>query len=61
MDHFTCQHVVGIAVRTLTVNYTEIVVHVHAVDTRPTLPLPQLEGLGTRLVKGFKSEGSIVC
>ena len=30
------------------VNYTEIVGHTHAVDTRPSLP-PPLEGLGTRL------------
>ena len=40
VDHFTCQHVVGIGVRTLTVNYTEIVAHAHTVDTRPSLSSP---------------------
>ena len=34
---------------TFTVKYTENVAHVHAVDTRPSPPSPQSEGLGTRL------------
>ena len=38
---------------TFTVNYMENVAHAHPVDTRPSLPLPlpQSEGLGTRLIK----------
>ena len=35
---------------TFTVKYTENVAHAHAVDTRPSPPSPQSEGLGTRLV-----------
>ena len=35
---------------TFTVKYTENVVHAHAVDTRPSPPSPQSEGLGTRLM-----------
>ena len=43
MDRFICQHMVGISVQTpFTMNYTENVAHVHAVDTRPSPPPPPL-------------------
>ena len=45
-----CQHVVKTSVQIIfMVNYMENVVHVHAVNTRPSLPLLQSEDLGTRL------------
>ena len=34
---------------TFMVKYTENIAHAHAVDTRPSFPFPQSEGLGTRL------------
>ena len=34
---------------TFTIKYMKNVAHAHAMDTRPSLPSPQSEGLGTRL------------